>query len=66
MEKVSEDQRLNKVGNNTRCCVGQVGTLGGYVLFGCLRLSLTPTNNNSNSKMAPVWYCTEVLYGIHT
>lgn len=38
VEKVSEDERLNKVGNNTRCCVGQVG---GYVLFGCLRLSLT-------------------------
>lgn len=54
VEKVSEDERLNKVGNNTRCCVGQVG---GYFLFGCLRLSLTHTNNNYD-KMAPVWYCT--------
>lgn len=23
VEKVSEDERLNKVGNNTRCCVGR-------------------------------------------
>lgn len=53
VEKVSEDER-GGIGNNTRCCVGQVG---GYFLFGCLRLSLTPTNNNNN-KMAPVWYCT--------
>lgn len=39
VEKVSEDEK-GGIGNNTRCCVGQVG---GYVLFGCLRLSLTHT-----------------------
>lgn len=52
VEKVSEDEK-GGIGNNTRCCVGQVG---GYFLFGCLRLSFTHTNNNK--KMAPVWYCT--------
>lgn len=52
-KKVSEDEK-GGIGNNTRCCVGQVG---GYFWFGCLRLSLTPTNNNNN-EMAPVWYCT--------